>query len=315
MSRALKLVFIGLILFLISFILAKIAYQPLDDWTLIDVVYMVVITVFGVGYSEVHPIDTPELKAWTIAIIFCGCGSLILMTGGFIQLILEQQFNRFLTQKKMKDVINKLTGHIIVVGHGRVGSLLVDDLKAEHKKIVIIDLDSGVLTIREKEAIPVVVGDASDEEVLLEAGIQRASAIAVVLPNDALNVFITLSARGLSDKIEIVARGERRNTSNKLMQAGANHVVLPARSGAESIASVLLHSNQNVSNSRLSDVGLMSKDIHIETGSRFIGVPIEVFERQQPILVTAIHRGNIRLPEKYDVILESGDRLTVVVHD
>lgn len=313
MSRALRLFFIGIFLFFLSYALAEIAYQKIDHWSWIDVVYMVVITVFGVGYGEVHPIESPEMKAWTIAIILTGCCSLFLMTGGFLQFLLQEQFKQIYSQKKMKDSIRKLKDHVIVVGHGRVGTLLVEDLVTAGKEVVIVDIKTDLVSECEKEGIPVIIGDATDEKILLEAGISQASAIAVVLPNDALNVFITLSARDLSEKIEIIARGEKPQTAKKLKQAGADHVVMPANSGAEKIARMILFpdpdSKDNPKNWQ-SEWKLETEQITIDSTSKLIGKTPTEIESEASFLIVSVNRDGTEHCEVEKMFLEAKDVIT-----
>ena len=141
----------------------------------------------------------------------------------------------------MKAEMNKMHGHVIVVGFGRIGLMLAKELKASNTQFVVIELDEHrAEQVRDLGHI-CLVGDATNEATLENAGIKRARALATVLPDDAANVFITLSARSLNPGIEIIARGELPSTESKLKQAGADRVVLPAHIGAERIAEIILY--------------------------------------------------------------------------
>tara|TARA_R110002096_G_scaffold147671_16_gene307673 strand:- start:1778 stop:2785 length:1008 start_codon:yes stop_codon:yes gene_type:complete len=325
MSSAVRLLIVGAVSFLVSFVLAEIAYAGIAHWGWLDVVYMVIITAFGVGYGEVHPVDTPELKAWTIAIIITGCTSLILITGGFVQLLIEAQLLNILDRKKMTKEIQRMKNHVIVVGFGRVGQLLVRELHAAKRDVVIIDTNQELMDQRELKNVPVIIGDASDEETLQEAGIERATTIAVVLPQDALNVFITLSARNLNPEIEIIARGARSSTALKLKQAGANEIVLPAQSGAERIAQMILRpaaaqfttgkKGREALVAELQEIGLDLDEITIEPGSEMIGSDIGTAERRHAFLVMALHRATTVIsPVEADSEIQEGDGLIVLGH-
>ena len=247
-----------------------------------------------------------------------------LITGGFVQFLLESQINRILNKKKMTKEISKLKGHVIVVGYGRVGKLLVEDLHEANQDVVIVDLSSAVLENRELSDVPVIVGEASDEEVLSEAGIERASTIAVVLPNDALNVFITLSARNLSDSLQIIARGEKPPTAKKLHQAGANHVVMPAHSGAERISQMILRpasarfaagkKEAELLMTELAELGLDLEELLVEAGSELVGMSALEIERNRPLLLMAIQRDETIHKATRDFVIERDDRLIVIGH-
>ncbi|MEO0452960.1 MAG: potassium channel protein [Verrucomicrobiota bacterium] len=323
MNSSIRLICFGGALFVISFLLGEIAYSGLDDWNFIDILYMVIITAFGVGYGEVHPIETTELKLWTILIIVTGCTSLILVTGGIVQLLLESKINQ-LMGKKMTANIDQMKNHVIVVGYGRVGHVLVHELLTAGKEVVIVDVEDLCSTLNQKE-IGFIQGDATDETILQKAGVERASTIAIVLPNDALNVFITLSARNLNPEIDIIARGEAITTKKKLSQAGANRIVMPTQSGAEHIAQMITRpAASNFLESRkeakaligdLEDLGLELEEIEVESFQ--IGKTLKACEKlsENRYLIVAIHRGNevISQPE-LDTVIEKGDSLLVIAH-
>src|SRR6202044_698010 len=135
----------------------------------------------------------------------------------------------------------QLKGHVVVCGFGRLGAVLARTLSASSAGFVILEENEARATDARAQGHLCIHGDASSEAVLLAAGVMRAHALATVLRNDALNVFITLSARALNPNLSIVARGELASTQGKLLQAGADKVVLPTHIGAERIAEVILY--------------------------------------------------------------------------
>jgi voltage-gated potassium channel len=207
-------------------------------WSLVDALYMVVITVFSVGYGEVRALD-PAMRVFTMVIIVAGCSSLIYILGAVFQLIAEGELNRVMGTKRMEKKLDKLVDHIIVCGYGRMGRILCQQLAHQGVPLVVIDNDPQ----RRDEALAAgyiaLCADATRDAVLQSAGVGVARSLATVLSSDALNVFITLTARGLNPKLQIVARGELPSTESKLKQAGADHTVLPAAIGAQRIAHVL----------------------------------------------------------------------------
>ncbi len=142
-----------------------------------------------------------------------------------------------------KKKIDRLTDHVIICGYGRIGQMLARELQAGKSAFVIVERGDGRMTAARELGFLSLQGDATDEDVLRLAGISRARALATVLPDDAANVFITLSARSLNRELTIIARGEAASTEGKLIQAGADRVVLPTRIGAERMAELLLYQN------------------------------------------------------------------------
>ena len=209
-------------------------------WSLADAAYMVVVTVYTVGYAEVRPIDTALLRGITITTIVLGCTGMIFLSSTLVQFITLRQFEQLLGSKRMSQQVDRLSGHVIVCGLGRIGSMLAADLEAGRRGFVVVDRDETRIAEAKGRGWLTVMGDATEEAALLAAGVARARTLATVLPNDAANVFITLSARSLSPDLVIIARGEATSTERKLLHAGANRVVLPAHIGAERIAELIL---------------------------------------------------------------------------
>jgi len=221
-------------------VLATAAYMA-AGWSFRDAAYMVIVTVYTVGYNEVRPINTPALNAITIGLIVLGCTGMIFLTGALVQFFTLNQLNKTMGLKRMKTQIDELSEHVIVCGFGRLGTMLARSLSASSAGMVVIEENEARATEARLQGYLSIHGDASSEAVLLAAGVMRANALATVLSNDAVNVFITLSARALNPKLTIVARGEKPSTESKLLQAGADKVVLPTHIGAERIAEVILH--------------------------------------------------------------------------
>lgn len=220
-------------------VVATLAYMH-AGWSFGDAIYMVLLTVYTVGYREVRPIDTPYLHAVTIATMVLGCTGMILVTGALVQALTVFQIRQILGGDRMKSEIGKLKDHVVICGFGRIGVMLARDLEAGGAPFLILERDDRRRAEAESLGYLCLEGDATDETALLAAGIDRAKVLATVLPDDAANVFITLSARSLNPSLQIIARGEEPSTENKLIQAGANQVVLPTHIGAERIAEMIL---------------------------------------------------------------------------
>jgi voltage-gated potassium channel Kch len=229
---------------IVAFMLAVIALATLAymgaGWSFGDAFYMVLLTVYTVGYGEVHPIASPYLHAVTVALMILGCTGMILLTGALVQFLTISQLQQILGGRRVKAEIDRLEDHVIVIGFGRIGLMLAKELKAGGAPFVVLEQNEQRAAEVRDLGYLCLVGDATSERALEEAGITKARVLASVLPNDAANVFITLSARALNPRIEIIARGELPSTESKLIQAGANKVVLPTHIGAERIAEMIL---------------------------------------------------------------------------
>ncbi len=274
-------------LFVLTVMAVATAAYVLAGWSAGDALYMVAITVFTVGYGEVRPIDTPLLRAITIALIWFGCTGMIFVTGALVQYITATQFSEILDVRRMNHRIDDLRDHVIVAGYGRIGSMLARELRAAGVALVVLDRNEQ----RCAEAIAhghlCIRVEATEEEGLVRGGIARARALATVLPDDAANVFITLSARALNRDIEIFARGEATSTERMLLQAGASRVVLPAHISAERMAEMLLFPivagsprSARAMERQVQGLGLSLEVVIAEPGSPWLGLTVQEIERQ-----------------------------------
>ena len=312
-------------LFMLVVMAAATGAYVADGWSLGDAVYMVVLTTYTVGYDEVRPIDTTALRAITITLIVTGCTGMIFLTGSLIQLITVSQFQAFLGVRRMQRDIDHLSGHVIICGYGRIGQSLAADLKAGGIPLVVLDRGAARVESARSHGYLAVEGDATDEEVLRQVGIFRARALTTVLPDDAANVFITLSARSLNAEIEIIARGELPSTESKLILAGADRVVLPAHIGAERIAELLLFKDMTglregekmrAIGQELGRLGLDLEIVAAAKGSRADGATIAEIEKLAAgaFLVAAIERkdGKTLFQPPLGMAVQAGDGVAVV---
>lgn len=230
----------GVVFFTLTVVVAVSGYI-LAGWGLLDAIYMVVITIFGVGYGEVQPLASAPLKVFTILVIIAGALSVAYTVSGFVQLITEGEIRRALNLKRMSNEIESLDQHTIICGFGRIGQLVARRLKDDGQMFIVIDNDTDRIAQAREQGYLMYQGNATDETVLAAVQIHKAKSLATVLPNDAANVFITLTAREMNADLMILARGELPSTEKKLRLAGANHVVLPASIGAMRMAHLITH--------------------------------------------------------------------------
>ena len=313
----------GILFVLVVTALAVGAYCA-EGWSFADALYMSVLTVFTVGYGEVHPIDTEPLRLITMGLIVFGCTGMIFLTGALVQFITVRSFQDVLGTRRNRMELEKLAGHTIICGHGRIGRSLVRDLQAASARFVVLEADPARAAELRADGHLVLQADATEEEALAHAGIARARVLATVLPNDAANVFITLSARAMNPALTIIARGEAPATERKLLQAGANHVVLPAHIGAERMAELILYPATLAMRPPASRMREMGRDLHrfglelvtviVAPGSRHAGRTMAEVERATDCFVVTVEQpgsGAAQRPEP-EQVLAAGDGVTLM---
>jgi len=315
----------GVLYILVVIVLGTAGYL-VAGWNMSDAFYMVIITLFTVGYEEVHPIATPALRVLTITLIVLGCTGMIYLTGAIVQFLTATQLQNLLGLKRMKNEIERLNGHVIVCGFGRIGRMLSRDLKTAGAGFVVIERDEHRIAHARSLGYLCVEGEATDEQTLEEAGITRARLLATVLPDDAANVFITLSARSLNKHITIIARGEAPTTEGKLINAGANEVVLPAHISAERIAELILYPDSaNLIRSveqlqgfgqNLHNLGLNLVVVTVAANSPFARLTVEEIEQRADgaLLIVAVNRRDGTIVPRPDPALRvvPGDGVVII---
>jgi voltage-gated potassium channel len=327
MNQSFRRILIGAIFFVITLVIAVLGYLSFG-WSLLDAVYMVVITIFGIGYGEVQPLDTPAKKLFTMFVIIAGTSSAVYIVGGFVQMLTEGEINRALEVRRTHRTIEHLKQHVIICGFGRIGQVMAQSLAAASHPLIIVDNNPARIAKAEGLGYLTCTGSASDEEVLSLAGIERAKALATVLPDDTLNVFITLTARSLNPQLMILARGNVPSTENKLRFAGAEHVVLPTTIGAIQLANLITrptslgfvdqggnpeHLNQlfGQMNTHLVELGIVP---HSPWIGRSLG-SVEVRGDGAFVIVgLRTQTGNLIMPPDLNQTLAAGDTVIVVGH-
>ncbi len=227
-------------LFLLATVLTvgTVGYHWIEGWPISECLYMTVITVSTVGFQEVHPLSR-EGHLFTVLMIFFGVTAAALSISALFEYFILHGLSTLFGRKKMDKYINRLNRHIIICGYGRTGYYIARDLRKTGRSFVVIENDPERLKLLEQDGITFLEGDASDEELLEIAGIEKAEALVAALSKDADNLFLTLSARSLNSELHIIARVEDPDSSRKLMKAGATRVVSPFSTGANRIVQLL----------------------------------------------------------------------------
>jgi voltage-gated potassium channel len=214
------------ILLLSIFCIGTAGYVLLEKWTIHEAAYMVVVTLFTVGFKEVRPLDTAG-EIFTMAIIITGVGTAIYAGGKAVELIVEGELAGYQKRKRMEKKIRELKEHYIICGFGRVGHQVAETFRSSGLQFVVLDSKKETADELEQMGAPGIVGDATSDSILTDAGIMTAKGLVACSDSDVVNVFITLSARALNPKLFIVARAGLKDTEKKLLMAGANRVLSP----------------------------------------------------------------------------------------
>ena len=200
----------SLVLLITAF--GTIGYMVVEGWNFLDSLYMTIITISTTGYREVHELSSKGM-IFTIVLTVVGVGTALIAFTTGARFILEGELRQIFGRKKLERKIKELKDHYIICGYGRMGRIITKELKEEGVQFVVVEKDPAAL--EEKKDALVVIGDATRDHTLKEAGIDKACGLISVLPNDAENLFVVLSARGLNPNILIVARAIEEGSEQK----------------------------------------------------------------------------------------------------
>ncbi len=210
-------------------------YMAIEGARLLDALYMTVITVTTIGFGEVFPL-TEAGRIFTIVLALAGVGVIFFVASEFARVVIEGDLERLLGLRKDLKMVGKLDRHIIVCGYGRMGHAVAEVFRQRKTPFVVIDQEFETCQELQGGGIPFVQGDASHQEALKAAGIERAATIIVCLPDDAHGVFTVLLARQLNPDLTIIARAVEERAEERLRMAGADRIINPYRIGGMRLA-------------------------------------------------------------------------------
>ncbi len=300
---------------LIALIVAfgAIGYMGIEGWDFLDSLYMTIITLTTVGYKEVHDLSSGG-RLFTIFLIIGGVGTVFYALSTGAKLVLEGELQELFGRRRLEKKIKELKDHYIICGYGRMGKIIGRELKVKNEKFAVIEKKPNMP--QEKEDSLILEGDATQDEVLKDAGIERAKGLISVLPTDAENLFVVLSARGLNPGLLIVARAGEEGSEQKLLRAGADRVISPYHIGGLRIAHTVLKPavvDFIEFATKSGNIDLQMEEITINEGSGLIGFSLDEcgIGRDLGIIIVAIRRstGEMKFNPTFRSTIKSGDTL------
>jgi voltage-gated potassium channel len=308
--RNLKLVALAL---MVLFALGTVGFHLLEGWPWFDSFYMVLITVTTIGYSEVHPLSHSG-QVFNVFVIVIGVGLVFLLIGVTAQALLEFELTHFFGRRRMEREIDRLSGHFIICGAGRVGRSTARELARKPVPFVIIE-NAAIKMERLPADWLTIGGDATHEATLRQAHIERALGLVAATTTDATNIYIVLTARGLNPKLKIIARASEEDAEKHLKTAGADSVISPYHFAGHRIAQSFLRPHVlDFIDSAMVKIGvdLEIAEIQVRPRSRYVGQTFRTSKMRDDtgVIVLAIKReGAMHFNPAPDDRIEAGDFL------
>jgi voltage-gated potassium channel len=295
-------------------VLGSLGFVWLEGWNFFDALYMTVTTLTTVGYGEIHPLNHLG-RLYNMVLILTGMGVLFYIVGGLARAVIEGELQVALGKRKLIKHIKRLKNHYIICGFGRIGEIIARQLKGRGLSLVVIDRNPEQISRLEELGYYFITGDATRDEVLLEAGIERAKGLVAVVASDADNVYIVLTARSLNPNLFIVARGEEPGAEQKLLRAGANKVESPYHMGGQKMAHTILHPTvvTFMELAMKEGVDWSMEEIAVGQTSPLLGVPLKDtgIRQKLDLILVAIKRasGEMLFNPSHDTTILAGDTL------
>jgi voltage-gated potassium channel len=303
----LALVLIG---FIVSF--GTIGYMVIEGWNFLDSLYMTVTTLTTVGYREIRELSTVG-RWFTIILIIVGVGTMLYVLSIGAKFLIEGEIQELVGRRRLEKKIRELKGHYIICGYGRMGRIIARELKSEKVKFVVIEKTPVLL---ENDEAFVIEGDATQDKVLKEVGIEKAKGLISVLPTDSENLYVVLSAKGLNPNLFIVARAGEEGAEQKLLRAGADRVISPYHIGGLRIAHTVIKPavvDFIELATKSGNIDLQMEEISIPEGSGLTGRTLDQcgIGRDLGVIIVAIKKpsGDMQFNPTFRTIVEPGDTL------
>ncbi len=290
-----------------------------ENISMMDAFYMTVITISTVGYGDMVPVHTSG-KVFTVFMVFCGVGYVMYMFSKIMETVVEGGLREIMGKRMMAKELARLNEHFIVCGYGRIGKVICSTLDENEQRFVVIESDPGEFQNIVNSGYTVIQGDASEDEILKKAGINSAKGLIAVVSTDADNVFITLTARGLSPQINILARSSgAQGSKRKLKRAGADCVISPYTIGGMRMAHSVIRPNVIdflEATMAVDEYNLQIEELAVRETAHFTGKTLmdSNIRKSFDIIVIGIKRGteNMLFNPQPDTVILAKDILIVL---
>jgi voltage-gated potassium channel len=306
-------------LIVLMIVIGVVGYHLIEGWNFLDSLYMTIITIFTVGFKEVKDLS-PQGRIFTMFVILGGVGTAIFAFTKLAQVVYEGGVNEFWRRRRMQKQIDNLQNHYIVCGYGRMGKIVSARLLDEGASFIVIEPNEGKISeLQEEGRILCIAGDATKEEVLIEAGIKQAKALAALLPEDADNLYLVLTARQLNPSIYILSKVVMEEAEKKIIQMGADRVVSPYTLSGLKIAQSLMRPTLVDFMDliiRRNEISLYMEEVVVRKESLIVDKSLAECDirRVSNVIVVAIKKPGqeIHFNPSPDVKIEPGDILLVL---
>ncbi len=313
---------VGLFGLLIIIIVGTFGYHLIEGWNFLESLYTTIQTISTVGYGDYTP-RTWEGKLFTIIMIIFGVGTMFYTFGMLAEAMVEGRLRALAGKGKQEKMIEKMKNHYIICGCGRIGQLICRELKADKMEFIVIDSNPDVIQKIEEEGVFVYYkGDATQDKSLLAAGIKRAKGIICVLPTDAENLYVILTAKELNPDIYVLSRSVEEASEHRLLRAGADRVMSPYTLGGMRMAMAILRPAMldfiEITTSRQS-LELRMEEMSVCDGSPIIGKSLEESEIRHNfgLIIVAVKKdsGKMIFNPLASYVIEKGDKLIAMGED
>ncbi len=295
-------------------LLGSLGFVWIEGWSFLDALYMTVTTLATVGYGEVHPLSRAG-RLYNMVLILAGMGVLFYIITALARAVVEGELREALGKRKLVKKIRGLKDHYIICGFGRIGEIIARQLQERNVPLVIVDNKPENLAHLEESGYYFVVGDATREETLQEAGIERAKGLVAVVSSDADNVYIVLTARSLRPDLYIVTRAEEVGAEKKLLRAGADRVESPYEMGGRKMAHAILRPTVTTFMELAMTEGVewSMEEVRVGEGSSLVGVALKDsgIRQKLDLILVAINRadGEMLFNPTLETKIQAGDTL------
>ena len=290
-------------------------YHFIEHWTWFDGFYMVLTTITTIGYGETHPLS-PAGRVFNTFIIVAGVGLSLMLIGAATDALLKFELQSVFGRRRMEREIHRLSGHYIICGIGRVGRSAARELALNPAPFVVIDISEAKLRLYAGDSWLNVIGDATQEKVLRDAGVESASGLVAATTTDAINIYIIMTARRLNPKLKIIARASEDDAEKYLLTAGADSVISPYNFAGHRIAQTFLRPNvvDFLDSAMLKGKHLLEiEEVLVAAGSAVAGQTLEGsrIRQEMGVIVLAIKGEHtaMRFNPPPDEVIHEGDHL------